>query len=162
MQQSDLDIFPKMHDERINMLIYGWELCEDYKQKLSPDEWELPEEMEVMLKLLVPWSMDIWFSKEWDKCKYYLKNGLIHCLNRARDLLMRMPDMMQINWDFLLLYNLKPWNVLYLKNLTVTKEKTLENGAQSIETEELPPTNDGKFESWTTTIIIVFFCFRVG
>ncbi|XP_065361243.1 FK506-binding protein 5 isoform X2 [Calliphora vicina] len=142
MQQSDMDIFPKMHDERINILIYGWELCEDYKQKLSPDEWELPEEMEVMLKLLVPWSMDIWFSKEFDKCKFYLKNGLIHCLNRARDLLMRMPDMMQINWDFLLLYNLKPWNVLYLKNLTVTKEKTLENGAQSIETEELPPTNE--------------------
>ncbi|XP_037822719.1 uncharacterized protein LOC119611265 isoform X2 [Lucilia sericata] len=142
MQQSDLDIFPKMHDERINILIYGWELCEDYKQKLNPNEWELPEEMEVILKLLVPWSMDIWFSKEWDKCKIYLKIGLIHCLNRARDLLMRMPDMMQINWDFLLLYNLKPWNVMYLKNLTVTKEKTLENGAQSIETEELPATNE--------------------
>lgn len=147
MQQSDLDIFPKMQDERINILLYGWELCEDYKQKLKPDEWELPEEMEIILKILVPWSLDIWFSKEWDKCKPYLRTGLIHCLNRARDLMMRMPDMMQINWDFLLLYNLTPWNVPYLKNLTVTKDKTLENGAQSIETEELPATDEGELKS---------------
>ncbi|KAM7355438.1 uncharacterized protein ACRADG_001485 [Cochliomyia hominivorax] len=142
LQQSDLDIFAKKPDERINIMLYGWELCEDYKQKLNPDEWELPEEMEIILKHLVPWSLDIWFSKEWDKCKLHLKIALIHCLNRARDLFMRMPDMMQINWDFLLLYNLKPWNVMYLKNLQVTKDKTLENGAQSIETEELPATEE--------------------
>ncbi|XP_075160415.1 uncharacterized protein LOC142233401 [Haematobia irritans] len=139
---SDLDIFPKMGDERINTLLYFWEICEQYKSKLKDDEWELPEELETMLKIIVPWSLDVWFSKEWDRSKILWKHALIHCLNRARGLLMRLPDMMQINWDFLLLYNLTPWQVSYLKSLNVTKDKTLENGALSIETEEQIATNE--------------------
>uniref|UniRef100_A0A1I8PB88 Uncharacterized protein n=1 Tax=Stomoxys calcitrans TaxID=35570 RepID=A0A1I8PB88_STOCA len=140
--QSDLDIFPKMGDERLNILLYLWEICEDYKVKLNEDEWELPEELETMLKIIVPWSLDIWFSKEWDRCKILLRHALVHCLNRARSLLMRLPDMMQINWDFLLLYNQTPWQVIYLKSLNVTKEKTLETGALTIETEEHASTNE--------------------
>lgn len=146
-QLSDLDIFPRMGDERLNMVLYLWEICEDYKLKLKEDEWELPEEMETILKFLVPWSLDVWFSKEWERCKPLWKHALIHCLNRARGLLMRVPDMMQMNWDFLLLYNLNPWQVVYLKNLNVTKEKTLENGAMTIETEEQMATNEGMLNS---------------
>ncbi|XP_073836970.1 uncharacterized protein isoform X2 [Musca autumnalis] len=136
IHKSDVDIFPKMGEERLNMLIYFWEMCEDYKLKLNEDDCEVPDELETIIKILVAWSLDIWFSKEWDRCKILWKHGLIYCLNRAQNLLMRMPDMLQINWNFLLLFDVTPWQVTYLKSLNVTKEKTLEDGALTIETEE--------------------------
>lgn len=145
IHKSDVDIFPKMGEERINILLYYWEMCEDYKLKMKDDEYELPEELESIVKILVAWSLDIWFSKEWDRCKLLYKHALIHCLNRARTLFARMPDMLQINWDFLLLFNTTPWQVTYLKALNVKKEKTLEDGALTIEKEEQMATDEGMY-----------------
>ncbi|XP_061401872.1 uncharacterized protein LOC133337683 [Musca vetustissima] len=142
IHKSDVDIFPKMGEERVNILLYFWEMCEDYKLRLKDDDCELPEELEFTIKILVAWSLDVWFSKEWDRCKLLWKHALIHCLNRARSLFMRMPDMLQINWDFLLLFNVTPWQVAYLKSLNVTKEKTLEDGALTIEKEETMASNE--------------------
>lgn len=153
-----------MGNERLSILLYAWELCEEYKKNLDPNEFELPPELELFLKVLVPWSLDIWFSKEWAKCDIHLTHALIHCLKRGRELLLHIPDMMQINWDFLLEFNQKPWDVPYLKTLKVTKEMTLELGAQNLECEEEQASQEG--ESFVFQLVLLkimpFSAFRFG
>ncbi|XP_037880403.1 uncharacterized protein LOC119631903 isoform X1 [Glossina fuscipes] len=134
MQESDLDIFPLMGEERINILLYVWELCNDYEQREDGRKWE---HLRIVMRMVVPYSLNIWFSEEWKCCRQSFRMALLYCLERAKGLLKKC--FKSIKWEEWLQLGLTPYNVNYLKDLNIYMNKVRDGSKMnSLETTEDP------------------------
>ncbi|KAL9890961.1 uncharacterized protein ACN427_009731 [Glossina fuscipes fuscipes] len=133
MQQSDLHIFSLMGEERIKILLYLWELCNDYDEKKADKANSVC--VRVIMRMLVPYSLNIWLSEEWKSCRQSFRTALLYCLERAKDLLKTFFP--SIKWEAWLQLGLTPHNVNYLKGLRVNVNKVREaRKVNSLETIE--------------------------
>uniref|UniRef100_A0A1B0A9J7 Uncharacterized protein n=1 Tax=Glossina pallidipes TaxID=7398 RepID=A0A1B0A9J7_GLOPL len=133
MQESDLHIFSLMGEERIKILLYLWQLCNDYDEEKADERNS--ECVRVVIRMLVPYSLNIWFSEEWKSCCQSFRTALLYCLERAKDLLKTF--FKSIKWEAWLQLGLTPHNVNYLKGLSVKvnkiRETTKVNSLETIE-----------------------------
>uniref|UniRef100_A0A1A9V8I8 Uncharacterized protein n=1 Tax=Glossina austeni TaxID=7395 RepID=A0A1A9V8I8_GLOAU len=133
MQESDLHIFSLMGEERIKILLYLWQLCNDYDEEKADERNS--EYVRVVIRMLVPYSLNIWFSEEWKSCRQSFRTALLYCLERAKDLLKTF--FKSIKWEAWFQLGLTPHNVDYLKGLSVKVNKIREaKKVNSLETIE--------------------------
>ncbi|XP_036336350.1 uncharacterized protein LOC118746611 [Rhagoletis pomonella] len=139
MKDSDLDVFQLMGRERLDLVLYGWEVCQVHWDELNSKEG-LPPYFCTVLKQITQYSLDIWFSKEWEECISKFRGMLLVCLKRAKDLLLKLPGNDIFNWDYTLHLGVEPWNIPYLKEFLECRENFAGSLTQSSEHVEPPAT----------------------
>lgn len=71
-----------------------------------------------ILRIILPCSLQIWFSHEWKYCHSLYRNSLLHCLIGAKDLLRNYYPL--IDWNYWFELGPLPFsNCSYLLNLNI-------------------------------------------
>ncbi|XP_053956621.1 uncharacterized protein LOC128862176 [Anastrepha ludens] len=139
MKDSDLDVFQLMGRERLDLLFYGFEVCQMHWDDLE-NKNVIPPYLNTVLKQIVQYSLDIWLSKEWEECRSHHKAMLLVCIKRAKNLLQKLPGSDIFNWEYALRLGVKPWDIPYLNQFMVCNRNLAESLKQSSEHVEAPAT----------------------
>nr|XP_036220167.1 uncharacterized protein LOC106624624 [Bactrocera oleae] len=136
MKDSDLDVFQLMARERLELVLYGWEVCQGHWDELTNKE-EISPHLCTVLKQITQYSLDIWFSNEWEECKPQYKAMLLVCIRRAKDILMKLYGNV-FDWDYALQLRIKPWGIPYLKQFIACNSNLIRSLTYSSEHVEAP------------------------
>ncbi|XP_067646125.1 uncharacterized protein [Eurosta solidaginis] len=142
MKDSDLDVFPMMARERLDLILYGWESCQVHWDELKTKQTTstIPPHLCTVLKQITQYSLDLWFSNEWEDCKPKYKAMLMICLKRAIELLMTLADDTVFDWGYTLHLGTKPWDIPYLQKFVKCNSNLAKKFKQSSEQLEAPAT----------------------
>ncbi|XP_039962878.1 uncharacterized protein LOC120776366 [Bactrocera tryoni] len=138
MKDSDLDVFQLMARERLELVLYGWEVCQGHWDELTNKE-EISPHLCTVLKQITQYSLDIWFSNEWEECKPQYKAMLLVCIRRAKNILMKLYGNV-FDWDYALQLRIKPWGIPYLKQFIACNSNLIRSLTHSSEHIEAPAT----------------------
>ncbi|XP_011199448.2 uncharacterized protein LOC105223416 isoform X1 [Bactrocera dorsalis] len=138
MKDSDLDVFQLMARERLELVLYGWEVCQGHWDELTNQE-EISPHLCTVLKQITQYSLDIWFSNEWEECKPQYKAMLLVCIRRAKNILMKLYGDV-FDWDYALQLGIKPWGIPYLKQFIACNSNLIRSLTHSSEHVEAPAT----------------------
>lgn len=141
MKDSDLDVFQLMARERLELVLYGWEVCQGHWDELKNKENMSPH-LCTVLKQITQYSLDIWYSNEWEECKPQYKAMLLVCIRRAKDMLMKLYGKV-FDWDYGLQLGIKPWGIPYLKQFIACNSNLIKSLTHSSEHVETPATSEG-------------------
>ncbi|XP_017844541.1 uncharacterized protein LOC108601130 isoform X1 [Drosophila busckii] len=122
--QSDVDAYPLMGDDRLQQLIYAWDTCDVHNREC------ITEELEHMLKVLAHHTLQLWFGEEWKYSVGSLKRMLLFFLNKGCSALMQVKGLCGIDWHYLLNLQAAPWRLPYLQQLFINLRR---NKKQEIE-----------------------------
>ncbi|CAD7003568.1 unnamed protein product [Ceratitis capitata] len=135
MKDSDLDVFQLMARERLELLLYGWEVCQTHWDELTNKDF-VPPYLRTVVKQMMQYSLDIWFSNEWEECKPHFKAMLIVCIRRAKEMLTKIYGKDVFQWDYVLQLGIKPWDKPYLKQFIACNsnlERSLKTSSEHVE-----------------------------
>ncbi|XP_030385028.1 uncharacterized protein LOC115632150 [Scaptodrosophila lebanonensis] len=121
---SDLDIYENMGDDRIQTLLYGWEVCSLHWRDC------ITEEICHIVKVLAHHSLQLWFSQEWIVCSPCLKRMLLYYLQKAAPAFNQIADLREIDWTYLLHFQTTPWRVPYLQKMFAQLKQNKQTGIE--------------------------------
>lgn len=136
-----MDVFQLMARERLELVLYGWEVCQGHWDELTNKE-EISPHLCTVLKQITQYSLDIWFSNEWEECKPQYKAMLLVCIRRAKDILMKLYGNV-FDWDYALQLGIKPWGIPYLKQFIACNSNLIRSLTYSSEHVEAPAAAEG-------------------
>ncbi|XP_023179341.2 uncharacterized protein LOC111605178 isoform X2 [Drosophila hydei] len=132
---SDVDVYQLIPDDRILQLIYGWDACHLHSRD------SITEELGHIVRLLAHHTLQLWFSQEWMGCSETLKRILLHYLNKGHKVFNKIKGLCDIDWQYILNYQMSPWRLPYLQqlfaNLQQNKHHVIEHAVPPATAEDI-------------------------
>lgn len=132
---SDVDVYQLMADDRLLQLIYGWDVCQVHSRS------SLSAEVSYIVKVLAHHTLQLWFSQEWMGCSESLRRIVLYYLSKGSIAFRKIEGLCDIDWQYMLNFQTSPWRLPYLQelfaNLSSNKHHVIEHAV-------LPATAEGK------------------